>query len=193
MTQSGIVTFLFIDLIRSTEHLQRLGDEAGQRLFSSRHQLMTRAATAHGGEELEYGRTAEPAERELLDTSGPILVRIAPALRARFASLREPVALDKEEERFRPFDAITRLLIDIAQQRPLVLVLDDLHWTDRGTVAMLTHVARFVPEHAILLVGAYRDAEVDRAHPLAGALAVIRRLCNFDSLALRELAGEDVT
>jgi hypothetical protein len=46
MMQSGIVTFLFTDLIRSTEHLQRVGDEAGQRLFNSHHQLMTRAVTA---------------------------------------------------------------------------------------------------------------------------------------------------
>jgi class 3 adenylate cyclase len=54
MTQSGVVTFLFTDLIRSTEHLQQAGDETGQRLFNSRHQLMTRAVAANGGEELEW-------------------------------------------------------------------------------------------------------------------------------------------
>src|SRR5271170_2448567 len=54
MAQSGIVTFLFTDLIQSTEHLQRAGDETGQHLFRAHHKLMTQAVTANGGEELEW-------------------------------------------------------------------------------------------------------------------------------------------
>lgn len=54
MTQSGIVTFLFTDLIRATEHLQRIGDEADQRPLNSHHRLMTRAITANSGQELKW-------------------------------------------------------------------------------------------------------------------------------------------
>ena len=52
--------------------------------------------------------------------------------------------MDKEEERLRLFDAVSQLLIAISRRTPLVLILDDLHWADRGTVAMLSHVAHFV-------------------------------------------------
>ncbi len=54
MAQSGIVTFLFTDLVQSTEHLQRAGEEAGQGLFNAHHKLMTQAVMANGGEELEW-------------------------------------------------------------------------------------------------------------------------------------------
>jgi hypothetical protein len=48
-----------------------------------------------------------------------------------------------------------------------------LHWAERGTAAMLSHLSHFVPANPILLLGAYRDAEIDRAHPLSAALAGI--------------------
>src|SRR5258706_16461861 len=54
MAESGIVTFLFTDLVRSTDHLQRAGDELGDGLFNTHHKLMTHAVTSNGGEELEW-------------------------------------------------------------------------------------------------------------------------------------------
>src|SRR5580698_9321525 len=52
--QSGTVTLLFTDLVNSTEHLQRAGDESGQRLFQAHHKLISTAITSSGGEELEW-------------------------------------------------------------------------------------------------------------------------------------------
>ena len=49
---------------------------------------------------------------------------------------------------------------------------------------MLSHVAHFVSGNSILLIGAYRDAEVDRRHPLAIALLGISRQRNFEQLQL---------
>jgi class 3 adenylate cyclase len=143
---------------------------------------------------MEYARDANRAELgTLLGKRAPILARIAPALRELLGDIPQPVALDKEEERLRLFEAVAQFLISAAQHAPLVLILDDLHWTDRGTVAMLSHVAHFVSANPILLIGAYRDAEVDRKHHLAVALAGISRLHNFDSLELKGLQGEEVT
>jgi class 3 adenylate cyclase/tetratricopeptide (TPR) repeat protein len=141
---------------------------------------------------LEFARKAESAELKLFGGSGPTLARIAPGLRTHLGDIPEPVALDKDEERFRLFDAVAQLLIEISARHPLVLMLDDLHWADRGTVAMLAHVAHFVPRNQMLLIGAYRDAEVDRKHPMTGAMAAIRRLPGFESLALKGLSGEEV-
>src|SRR5208282_5903199 len=135
-----------------------------------------------------------PAEdlRTILAQSAPTIARIAPALRRHLGDIPEPPALDKEEERFRLLDAVAQSLIALSRIAPLVLILDDLHWAARGTVAMLGHVAHFVPSNSILLVGAYRDGEVGRRHPLAGALAAIRRLRDFESIAMKGLDGGEV-
>lgn len=66
------------------------------------------------------------------------------------------MSLDKEEERFSRFDAVAQFLIAVSQRTPFVLMLDDLHWADRGVTAMLSHVAHFVSENAILLIGVAR-------------------------------------
>src|SRR5277367_494834 len=91
----------------------------------------------------------------------------------------------------RLFDAISQLAIAISRRTPLVLILDDLHWADRGTVAMLSHVAHFVSGNSILLIGAYRDAEVDRKHPLSVALLSISRQRNFEQVQLSGLEESD--
>ncbi len=55
-----------------------------------------------------------------------------------------------------------------------MLLVDDLHWADDGTVAMLRHVARSTPGQRLLVVGAYRDADVTDGHPLEDALGMLR-------------------
>jgi class 3 adenylate cyclase/tetratricopeptide (TPR) repeat protein len=143
---------------------------------------------------VECSRRLQPAEfAAALGKRAQIIARIAPALNEILGDVPEPPPLDKEEERMRLFDAIAQLLIAISRRAPLVLILDDLHWADRGTVAMLSHVAHFVSASPILLIGAYRDAEVDRKHPLAVALLGISRQRNFEQLPLSGLAESDLT
>ena len=141
----------------------------------------------------DYSRSAPPAEfSRAVGKRSAILARIAPAVADSLGNLPEPVTLDKEEERFRLFDAIAQFVIAIAEQAPVVLILDDLHWADRGTVAMLNHVAHFAATNAILLIGAYRDAEVDRTHPLSAALAGFSRQRNSETIALKGLHGDEL-
>ena len=141
---------------------------------------------------LGYAREAPDRFTDAIGKRAPILARIAPALHDTLGDIPEPVAVDKEDERFRLFDAVAQFLIAVSQHKPLVLILDDLHWSDRGVISMLSHVAHFVPENPILLIGAYRDAEVDRKHPLSGALASLSRLRSFESLPLKGLEGKEL-
>ena len=71
--------------------------------------------------------------------------------------------------------AVSGFLRNASTVQPLLLVLEDLHWADRGTLDLLLHVARNLQGARLLIVGTYRDVEVDRAHPLSGALAELRR------------------
>ncbi len=141
----------------------------------------------------EYAHSAEPEmiKREL-GNGGPPLARLVPALRERLPELAEPVPLPPEEERFRLLDAVAQLLIAVSARAPLILVLDDLHWADRGTIAMIRHVARFVARNRIMMLGAYRDVELDRQHPLAEALGALRREAPYERIPLKGLEQREV-
>jgi class 3 adenylate cyclase/tetratricopeptide (TPR) repeat protein len=128
---------------------------------------------------------------DAMGEGAPILARIVPLLRGLVEKVAEPEPLSKDEERFQLLDAVAQFLIGISCRAPLVLVLDDLHWADRGVSDMFRYVAQSASQNPILIIGAYRDAEVDRKHPMAPALAGMSRLGNFENLSLSGLtAGE---
>ena len=115
------------------------------------------------------------------------LQRIFPALRELFPNLPEPPA-ETEEGQFRLFDAFSAFARSVAVETPLVFVLDDLHWADRATLALLTHLARELGRARILVCGTYRDTDLDRRHPLAQALAELSREDLFTRIPLRGLS-----
>jgi DNA-binding SARP family transcriptional activator len=104
----------------------------------------------------------------------------------------ESSAASPEHARFQLFDSITRLLEDVSRTRPLVLVLDDLHWGDTDSLQLLEYVSRELDEMPILLVGTYRDVELSRRHPLAQTLGELARRSRFVRLLLRGLSLDDV-
>ncbi|WP_435122332.1 ATP-binding protein [Micromonospora tulbaghiae] len=74
---------------------------------------------------------------------------------------------DADRAEFDRHDAVTAALVAVAQHRPVAVVLDDLHWADPASLRLL----QFVTQHAwferLLLIGTYRDAEVESGdHPL---------------------------
>ena len=95
-----------------------------------------------------------------------------------------------EGERFLLFEAVRRLLAEVAEAWPVVVVLDDLHWADRPTLLLLAHLVR-APEGApARLIGTYRSTELDRDHPLAAMLADARREHLAERVSLRGLEAE---
>jgi predicted ATPase len=88
------------------------------------------------------------------------LTRLVPAIRERLPDVLEPEALQPNAEHMRLLDAVAQALLALAARVPTVVVLDDLHWADPGTVALLLHVARFAARARLLVLGAYRDVEV---------------------------------
>jgi class 3 adenylate cyclase len=124
------------------------------------------------------------------------LVRLMPELADVIPNLPPPLQSDAETERYRMFDEVACWLATASAERPLVLILDDLHWAAKPTLLLLKHVLRFQPsigeaQPRLLLIGTYRDSELDRAHPLAEILAELRKDSTVQRLALRglDLAG----
>ncbi|MBV9337946.1 MAG: AAA family ATPase, partial [Solirubrobacterales bacterium] len=103
------------------------------------------------------------------------LARLVPELDERLLGARPTSSGDPEEQRDRLFDAVSSLLAGASHARPVLLVLDDLHWAARPTLLMLRHLLRSREPMRLLVLGTYRDTELDRAHPLAQVLADLRR------------------
>jgi DNA-binding SARP family transcriptional activator len=94
--------------------------------------------------------------------------------------------------RHRLFDAVDSVLTAIAATAPLLLVIDDLHWADRGSLLLTSFLLRSSRPGPILMVGTYRDTELGRHTPLTAALAELKRGGAVDRIDLRGLPLDDV-
>ncbi|HET7224672.1 MAG TPA: AAA family ATPase [Candidatus Eisenbacteria bacterium] len=116
------------------------------------------------------------------------LARLAPEIAARLGPFAPAPALAPHEERLRLFDSLTRFLQALAREPGGVVVfVDDLHWADQGTLAMLHYALRQLREERLLVLATYREIELDRAHPLAAALVEWNRERLATRLALGRL------
>jgi tetratricopeptide (TPR) repeat protein/predicted Ser/Thr protein kinase len=142
-----------------------------------------------------YGRECPVGllEAQLANVDGiRELAHLVPTLRRRAALPAEQVESNAEGQRYRLFEAAATLLSAIARSRPLLIVLEDLHWADRPTLLMLRHLVRSSHEAALCLVATYRETELGRTHPLAEILADLRRDEGVVRIALRGLSEAHV-
>ncbi len=97
---------------------------------------------------------------------------ILPELVARRASRGESTSplprLDAERERERLFNALARCLESLARPRPVLLILEDLHWAAAGTLALLEYLAQRISDKPVMILATYREEEAQLDHPLRG-------------------------
>ena len=93
-------------------------------------------------------------------------------------------------DRFAVFDRVTSLLRDSAADRGLVVVLDDLHWADPDSLALLEFAARQLAGQRLLLVGCYRDVEAGDRLRRAAAAAEVTRLGGLEAAHVGELMAQ---
>jgi tetratricopeptide (TPR) repeat protein/ribosomal protein L40E len=129
--------------------------------------------------------------REELGTGAADVARIVSEVREKLKVKTRPKG-DPEEERYRLMQGVSEFLKNAASVQPLLVVLEDLHDSDKGTLDMLTHISRHLAGTRLLLVGTYRDVEVDRNHPLSAALAELRRVSTYGRVLLRGLNPDEV-
>jgi tetratricopeptide (TPR) repeat protein len=94
------------------------------------------------------------------------------------------------------FFQYTEVLLKAAEEQPIVLFLDDLHWADQASVSLLTHLARKIGDSRVLLLGTFRPVDVEASdHALRKAKQELERyglsqeiaLSSLDSASLMEL------
>ena len=139
-----------------------------------------------------YVLSREPDDlRKDLGTGAAEVARLVSEIRDRLQVELRPAG-DPEDDRWRLLQAVSGFLRNASTVQPLLLILEDLHDADRGTLDLLLHLSRSLPGARLLIVGTYRDVEVDRSHPLSGALAELRRSGIFLRVPLRGLTVDEV-
>jgi DNA-binding NarL/FixJ family response regulator len=90
------------------------------------------------------------------------------------------------------FEAVLALLARLADDRAVLLVLEDIHWADRSTRDLLAFLARSLTRERVLVVTTYRSDELHRRHPLRGLLAELERLPKTERIELARLSRTEV-
>ncbi len=116
-----------------------------------------------------------------------ILATILPELRQRLGDLPQTYPLPAEQARLRLYEAIGDFLAAIASKRIALLLLDDLQWADPASLELLCHVVRHQPTARLLILGAYREEEVEHNEPFRRAVIELGRLRAVSALTLDPL------
>lgn len=122
------------------------------------------------------------------------LVQIIPGLVDRLSddTPGNESPLSPEENRQRLIDGIVAFLTGLARLRPLVFFLDDLHWADAGTLAVLSRLSRQPPQVPIFLLLAYREEDLAENDLLGTLLHALKRAPHNTTITLERLRLEDV-
>jgi eukaryotic-like serine/threonine-protein kinase len=131
--------------------------------------------------------------REILGDSATQIAKLASEIETRLGPFPERQALAPHEERLLFFDAVAQVFSNIARKQSLLFYADDLHWADRGTLWLLGHLLRQLRNERVLIVGAYRETELDRAHPLAKSLVDWNRERLITRIALRRFSESETS
>jgi class 3 adenylate cyclase/tetratricopeptide (TPR) repeat protein len=123
-----------------------------------------------------------------IEAHGSELSRLVPSLASRMPDLPPSKATDTDTERFLLFAAAVGLLATVSLHQPVVLVLDDLQWADKGSLLLLHHLMAAEQSMRVLVLGAYRDSELSQAHVLRDTLGLLRRQGDVSRI---ELTGLD--
>lgn len=89
------------------------------------------------------------------------------------------------------FDAVLGVLTEIAEHRPVLLILEDLHWADGSSRNLLSFLLSRLRSQRLMIVASYREEDVYRRHPLRGLLVELVRLPVVTQIELHPLKEAD--
>jgi predicted ATPase len=118
--------------------------------------------------------------------------KLVPEIKQKLGAFPESLSISPEHERDRLFEAVSQFVTNVSKEAPLIVVLDDLQWTDQSSLLLLHYLARGVYRAPLLLFGAYRDTDVDEIHPLQAVLTELNRERLLRSVPLKRMSFDDV-
>ena len=104
------------------------------------------------------------------------LAQIVPSLRRVFPNIPKPLELPAAQQRGYLFQSLSEALARAARTSPQLLVLDDLHWADESTLALLIHLANRVAQLPVVIIGTYRSGYSENNPALVRTLEELIRM-----------------
>ena len=154
-------------------------------------QSLIRPLLGKSEEELSKWRDAL---REALDPNGLLIVDLVPELKLIIGEQPPVPELPLQEAQNR-FQLVFRRFISVfaRPEHPLALFLDDLQWLDAATLDLMEDLLTRTDVQHLLLIGAYRDNEVDPTHPLMRKLGAMGQAgAVLQNIVLAPLTREDL-
>ncbi len=138
-----------------------------------------------------WGRQLQKA----LGIHGQLIVKVIPQVELIIGKQPEVPELPPTETQER-FNTVFQRFISVftGKTHPLVVFLDDLQWVDSASLKLIEHIITNADTRYLLLIGAYRDNEVNSSHPLVQTLEDIRRVRGtLRIITLSPLSFRDLT
>ncbi|GAC1423039.1 MAG: AAA family ATPase [Ktedonobacteraceae bacterium] len=117
---------------------------------------------------------------------------LLPELHTLLPHVEFPTQMLAEQEQLRLWEAARELLSNVAEGTPLLIVLDDLQWSDGSSCELLAYLARRIYGHPIIIVGTCRDNELPANHALRPLLTDLQRERVVETIALEPLSDQQI-
>jgi tetratricopeptide (TPR) repeat protein/KaiC/GvpD/RAD55 family RecA-like ATPase len=121
------------------------------------------------------------------------VAKLVPEISQTLRSIPQSFPISPEQEQNRLFEAVSQFITNISRETPLLVVLDDLQWTDPSSLLLLHYLARGVQRTPLLLLGAYRSSDINDKHPLSPVLTELNRERLPQSISLKRMSLDDIS
>jgi tetratricopeptide (TPR) repeat protein/KaiC/GvpD/RAD55 family RecA-like ATPase len=121
------------------------------------------------------------------------VAKLVPDLSKKLKAIPQSFPISPEQEQNRLFEAVSQFITNISNETPLLVVLDDLQWTDSSSLLLLHYLARGVQKTSLLLLGAYRSTDINDKHPLTPVLTELKRERLPQSVSLKRMSLDDIS
>lgn len=180
--EAGVGKSAFVREVHRLAGTKRFGTLIGTSLDSDRGLPYSPITSA-----IRSAFRSSPRE-QLRDTLG----EFAPDLTELFPELGVPHwRPDSDIERHRVALAFAELFSSFAREVPLLLVVEDVHWADEASVALLQHLSRELRRERVLVLATYRSDELRRSHPLVRVVTNLERERLATRIHLRPLSASE--
>lgn len=141
----------------------------------------------------QYIRNASPNKLlKQMSVIPQVLTSILPELSASVGDVPVAYPLLPEQKRMRLYEAVGMFLEAISASHVLVLTLDDLHWADTSSLDLLCYIAKHHSKAKLLVVGTYREGDVEGNLALKRAITELARQRILTNVAVNPLSAEEI-
>ena len=130
--------------------------------------------------------------RAALGEAAPEIAKLMPELRRIFPDIPEPMQLPPEQQQRYLFNGFREFIRRLSGQTPVVWLLDDLHWAEESSLLLLQHLAQEIDGLPVLVLGTYRDVDLEVGKPFEKALSQLVRQRLARRITLRRLPQASV-